>query len=790
MKNIYILLLLAISVNIYSQSGNWSQLNTFTSKDLWAGHFLTPNTGFAVSDSGKLFTTNDGGESWELQLLPTTYTLTKIKFNVSQELGLIATSAGNVFKSTDNGNTWIKKTSPVGTGLFDISFINSLTAIIVGNNGTILKTTDAGETWVVKTSNTTELLKSVSFNNNLVGIACGNNGTVLKSTDAGETWNAVSTSTTNHLTSVSLINETGYICGASGSLLKSTDIGNTWNQCILPIALVGTNMNELFFLNEQHGFITANSKIFETLDGASSFLQSGTTNITPKNITFYDENFGYTFGGDGSVYKFIGNYVWSNWVGTKVSTSSALKNIFFPSFQIGYAVGMDGTIVKTTNSGTTWEVKSTGGASILEGVYFTNNQIGYVCGSLGLIAKTTNGGDNWFTVYNGTNEGFQSIKFLDNNIGIAVANNGLILRTSDAGTTWNAITSGTTAYLKEISIYNSIMYVTGEQGKTLKSTDLGLTWTTLNSTWDSYEAICVTSENTIYLGGSYGRIKKSSLDSLNNLVWTTQLSNSNYWIRSIVFTDSLNGYAIFDDMNNAGGYIAKTTDAGNNWNITKFDNLRSGFGMFFTDSRTGFISSDNGYIFKTYFGGTPVELTDFSSNIINSCVELSWTTATETNNNGFNIERSTNKNSDWQTIGFVSGNGTSTEIHNYKFSDNLTIEGTYYYRLKQIDHDGSFTYSEVIEVSLGSVNSFELSQNYPNPFNPTTTIKYSIAEKSNVTLKVFDILGREITTLVNSELSAGNYNIQFDASSLASGVYIYSIKAGNFSSSKKMLLVR
>jgi hypothetical protein len=192
---------------------------------------------------------------------------------------------------------------------------------------------------------------------------------------------------------------------------------------------------------------------------------------------------------------------------------------------------------------------------------------------------------------------------------------------------------------------------------------------------------------------------------------------------------------------------------------------------------------------SVYSGIIPVELVSFTSSIINNSVNLNWITATELNNSGFEIEKSID-NVNWNKLGFVNGNGTSTEVHNYTFSDQNPFIGTSFYRLKQIDFDGTTEYSNIVEVVYGAVSEFALEQNYPNPFNPSTKINYSIKEKSNVELKIFDLLGGEVATLVNEEKSPGNYEVFFDASKLSSGVYLYTIKSGSFVQTRKMLLMK
>ncbi len=189
----------------------------------------------------------------------------------------------------------------------------------------------------------------------------------------------------------------------------------------------------------------------------------------------------------------------------------------------------------------------------------------------------------------------------------------------------------------------------------------------------------------------------------------------------------------------------------------------------------------------------PVELTSFTAVVDYGVVELSWITATETNNQGFEVQRSAG--GEFETIAFVEGHGTTTEIQAYSYIDRSVSASSYSYRLKQVDFDGSFEYSNVIEVEVPVLREFALDQNYPNPFNPSTKIAFRLAVDSKVSLKVFDVLGQEVANLVNSNLAAGAHNLDFDASTLNSGVYLYRIEATgidgtNFVDVKKMILTK
>ncbi|MHB8853953.1 MAG: T9SS type A sorting domain-containing protein [Ignavibacteriaceae bacterium] len=187
----------------------------------------------------------------------------------------------------------------------------------------------------------------------------------------------------------------------------------------------------------------------------------------------------------------------------------------------------------------------------------------------------------------------------------------------------------------------------------------------------------------------------------------------------------------------------------------------------------------------------PVELTSFTASANGSFVTLYWHTATEVKNYGFEIERaSTLLAANWEKIGFVQGHGNSNSPKNYSFIDTNSVIGSVQYRLKQIDNDGSFKYSQIVEASFMKPDKFELSQNYPNPFNPTTTISYSLPKDSKVVLEVYNTIGQRVATLENGEMRAGNHNVEFNASQLASGIYFYKMQTNGFVSVKKLLLLK
>jgi len=232
-------------------------------------------------------------------------------------------------------------------------------------------------------------------------------------------------------------------------------------------------------------------------------------------------------------------------------------------------------------------------------------------------------------------------------------------------------------------------------------------------------------------------------------------------------------------------YIVKRSDLTGSWialNTTSSGSTLTASGLTtFSDFGVGGDSLQN---------PLPVELSSFISTVNGRNVSLDWSTASETNNSGFDIERSTG-NDQWTRIGNVSGNGTTGSPKSYSFTDRGLSSGKYNYRLKQIDYNGNFHFYELSnEIQIGIPEKFELSQNYPNPFNPATNINYNIPADSKVSIKIFDMSGKEVSILVNEYKSAGYYSVNFNASALSSGVYFYSITADNFTATKKMMLIK
>ncbi|MDO8550665.1 MAG: T9SS type A sorting domain-containing protein [Ignavibacteria bacterium] len=259
-------------------------------------------------------------------------------------------------------------------------------------------------------------------------------------------------------------------------------------------------------------------------------------------------------------------------------------------------------------------------------------------------------------------------------------------------------------------------------------------------------------------------------------------------LNGIFFLDSNIGCAVSDV-----GTIFFTTNGGISWTSQPCGSPNTLNEVCFIHQGKGWTVGDNGTIVMYDNSTIPVELSSFTALVMSNAVSLTWSTATETNNQGFEVQRkSVNENNEWKQIDFVQGKGSTTELTNYSFEDKNLLPGRYLYRLKQLDFDGSFEYYELnSEVIIEAPNTFSLNQNYPNPFNPTTNISFNIPESGNVNLKVYNVLGNEVATLFNNELNAGNHNVIFNAIDFSSSVYYYRVEVeGKFIETKQMILLK
>ncbi|MCK6614130.1 MAG: YCF48-related protein [Ignavibacteriaceae bacterium] len=760
---------------------------------------------------------------------------------------LLAGNGGAITRTTNGGTGWIvTNADTLERNITAVSFPSSLIGYACGSEGMILKTTDGGATWSEQASGVTGSLWGINFVNNDTGYIAGASGTILKTMDGGATWVSINYGTVTHYLITFISPSTGFLGSTSattGRLVKTTDAGTTWSDISSLLAGNSGAVRSITFKDALTGLVsTASGLIYRTSDGGTTWTQVftiGSTTTIIYKTAFADGGFAFastTTGriirstDDGVTWSIVqtdsrkslyslgasGNRVIAAGDAGTILTSTdngqtfqplmnaasqeQLQRISFPTAQTGYAVGGSiasgntfGNLLKTTDGGMTWNKLSFSTTTRIYSVCFLNEQTGYIGseGPTGLY-KTTDGGLNWTALNTGTGVAtsiIYDIDFLDANTGFAAYASGQIAKTTDGGSTWSALPAGFgSAACYDIYIASpSVIFALGPGGRISKSVDGGSTFAqmpTLGTT--TLYSMHFFNPDTGFVVGSSGKIWKTT-NGTNFTEITSPVATTIYVVR---FVNRQLGW-----FGASGGDIYFTLDGGETWNRypALLGSSQSTRDIQFAEGKM-WIAGTDGMILKTNADPTiPVELTSFTAHYTGGTVTLTWVTATETNNAGFEIERSIQspENGSWHSAGFVPGAGTSTERNIYTFTDQPESDGSVYYRLKQKDLDGSYTYSQVIMINTGAVESFSLGQNYPNPFNPVTMIEFALAAQSEITLKIYDILGKEIATLASGNYQAGRYTIPFDGTNYASGVYIYKLSYGKGQTiTKKMTLLK
>lgn len=681
---------------------------------------------------------------WEwLNPKPTHASLHDIKFT-DLNTGFCIGGNGTVLKTTNGGMNWLFLEIWRQPGFNDYRLMyvyNKDTLFIAGTAGYIFRSVNGGINWSAVSTGTQESIYGMYFRNSMTGYAAGTNSTLLKTTNGGSTWQQVPFNYNLSLSGVSFPdNNNGYLTGQK--FAKTTNGGVSWDT-----SSVITGGNCIYFLNASTGFIGGNSIYMTTNSGISWNKFSNSANNI-RSISFINSNTGYVNADNVILRTTNGGFNWS------YVSSNQGSGLSFVDTLNGYACTADsysGIIRRTSNGGDGWyNLNSRFESGDIYALYFVNENTGYYGGTSGILGKTTNGGLSWINILNVS--GFiESIHFINENTGYvgqsSGSTGGIIRKTTNAGLNWSSYGL--------VSPVNAIMFADANTGYALgvrnviyKTTNAGLNWggAAVYSTW--INGLYVLNANTVMAvgsytsGNSYGFVAKTT-DGGNN--WTSNNYNWGSDGNSVWFTDMNTGY-VACGISGYGGRVLKTTNFGETWNTTVIGNSYSLNTVQFFDANTGIVSGYNG-------------------------------TAAITTNAGMN----------WSMFYSV------TDYHFFTMhclNRNTCYFGGWYDIMMKISTGG-------VLVGNGNQNSIlikdhKLNQNYPNPFNPGTRIKFNISGTSPALtfLTVYDILGREVAVLVDEELNPGSYEINWDASNYPSGVYLYKLTSGNFTETRKMVLLK
>ena len=665
-----------------------------------------------------------------------------------------------------------------------IKFVNNYTGVSVGFCGAVCKTTNGGVSWKNINSNTTKSLRYLVFVNSNTGFAIGDSSIIIKTTNKGDNWSiSYNTNSEYAFHSIYFINaNTGFAFrDSSNILLKTTDCGNNWISYTTDLYLPSFIFcyPNLYFLNENTGIFYLGIYFYKTTNGGINWSFKDISPLCLTRIHFFNQNTGIATGFDGYVVKTtdagnnwsilsqvtpiadlidmkfldsLNGYLFSreigiiyrttnqgiNWMVLANSAYGGNKAFDFPDINTGFIASPD-RFIKTTTAGALWDVITSGTVKMLHTIHFANQKTGFAAGE-NIILKTTNSGNFWTVnnlIYNPNN--FIDIHCFDTSNALVFSSH-TIQKTTDGGMNWTMkLITGGEEIINGVCYINNIVYYCAENGTIGKSTNAGENWFNYEFPGNRFQCLSFVDENTGYASDYYyssmnsiPRIYKTINGGMNwNLIYTSQYINIYY--NKVFFTDTLYGFV------SASGFLMKTSNGGYNWTYT----VPPSFSMFhFLNKNTGYICSYP--VCKTTNGG------------------LNW------------FSQSMEQNSGLYNIYILDSN------IGYAVGEFGTI-------LKTTDGGGSIW---VKNISTKIPDSYLLHQNYPNPFNPTTIIRYQIEDSRYVIIKVYDILGREITTLINEKKPPGIYEVSFDGYNLPSGLYFYRIQAGDFSQVKKMVLIK
>lgn len=748
---------------VNSGTGVWKELNPGVPRvDYYGVYFKDELNGFAVGEFGAIIKTTDGGLSWIDQTYSTDRTLLRIYG--SENFVIIVGVAGTIIITTNFGENWEQINLQTYQDIWGVYVFNDSTGFICAKDGNLFKTTNAGNSWQKDSIEYQLAYWDMQFMNADTGFISCSNGIILKTTNGGNTWSQKSTGDFSSLYSIEILPDKKIVtAGSSGKIYYSTDFGNTFNQSIVPVNLL---VEDLGFANNDIGYVVgpaAFGGVNKTTDGGITWflIHLGMGNL---NVDFVSDSIGYTVGADlivdkstdqgkswiqqilnenltsistpnDSISYFLGwshlyKYSLDELIDFKTIPPGSEEKIFFLTEQIGHLADTNGDIYKTENGGNKWvKTDSTPTPVPVYKIEFINPFLGWYISET-YLKRTINGGNNWEQFFNSSD--FNNFYFLDSLNGWIVAA-GKTYKTSDGGDNWEIIN---TSFSFNDIVFKNIDTGFAVNGSVYKTTDGGYNWQLVNGATGYYIQL---------------------VDSSMLITWKSD------------------------------GAVFMSPDEGASWN--QYDLPDRNFIKFF-DRKHGYLVGDDGLIYS-YLDTTivPVELINFEVKATENQIVIHWTTASELNNKGFEIQRKS-FTTDWNAIGFVNGSGTTTNYTEYSFTDTSPKNGKNFYRLKQIDYDGSITYSEIISIDFSPLSIFRLYPNFPNPFNSHTIINFNLPYDSNIELKIFNILGEQADKLIFENLSAGLNKINYSAESLNSGVYFYKISNGEKALIGKMLLIK
>ena len=690
-----------------------------------------------------------------------------------------------------------------------LSILDERTLYAVGDFGTIVKTTDAGRTWNQQTVASAVGLRAVSFQDAKKGVAVGDQGLIVRTIDGGTTWTAKSLDARISLYGVCFINvNTGFVVGSNGAFYATADGGVTWTQRIITPAIT---IYALSFRDEKNGvFVGSSGSIYGTTDGGSTWSRQlsgieGSNAVALLAVDFSGSNNGVAVGENGTILRTTdGGSTWSH---LQLTTKAGLRGVHFADLMNGFAVGDSGLVLGTTDGGATWSEREKGLTSWFSAVRFVNASVGFVTGSDGMLVRTTDGGVTWTYQAGGPRIPLYAIRFTDATRAIAVGFEGGIYETADGGVSWEAARSGTRDHLRGVDFLDrNTGIAVGDSGAVLRTTDGGVTWTDLPiqpSTGSTmmFSSVAFGSPTVGLIVGRFDSLDGTTVLTHSLVLRTTDAGQN--WVRASLPAPNDRdlrgvsfGWTSVATVVGAAGLILRSTDGGVTWSpqsgvpdsvtgVVPPPNMRLN-AVSFAGPYVGFVAGESGTILRTLDGGATwtTQATGMTQSL-NGVWTLNGVNALAVGAAG-TVLASSDIGATWSR----QVTETAQDLYAAHFADveRGMIVGSkgVVLRTPLAGVPTAIPWSDHPSVPTDAA----LAQNYPNPFNGITTVEFRIARYELISLKVYDILGREVATLMDEMKGPGTYRLQWDSRNLPSGVYLCRLRAGDFRTVKKMVLLR
>lgn len=722
-------------------------------------------------------------QTWRLAAEGTFSSFNDIFF-VSTTTGFAASTSGAIYKSTDAGLTWERKESFTTASIKSLYFINESVGYAGGANRYLLKTVDGGENWVLDSVMTIpdaaggiEALYFSDANNGWILASTSSAGWALRTTDGGANW-TLNLTVAKQLNAMSFSEANkGIIVGKDVATLYYTTNGSNWILAPTPslggFTYTRSDVRAVYMVNSTTAYATGwgsaaaglqPSIHLKTTDGGASWtymtqLEENRTYENMWGIHFKDAMNGVAVGGAsrGSVVVRTSDGG-QNWVPIPAPFGSTIYGIY----GIGDKLWIDGNagLIATSNDfGENWELLTPIPSATIYGLAFPSSSVGYAAGFDGVLIKSTDGGMNWKGGY--LTVGFRTLNindiyFLNEDVGYAAHSYRMVAKTTDGGETWSAI------------IPDTLSVVVSSQGVHFVDERLGFVVGKLAT---GVDIIYRTTD-----GGSS---------------WTEQTNLVSKTIQKVAFANENNGIAVAEGLK-----AVYTTNSGINWTQSQFLNVPSALAasnlrsVVFLNSNEAVAVGDK-IILKTNDGGANFQYIETGASVLLYSVVFRNDTVYASGKG--EVWMSADMGNNWTNILDTNVVSTTNTLYSVAVdNDGYVWVSSAGSRIFTTKPDTPVT----VEPDVNAVLNFNLDQNYPNPFNPSTVISWQSPVDCWQVLKVFDVLGNEIATLVDEYKPAGSYKAEFDASRLSSGVYFYQLRFGGAGTgqalvqTKKMILVK